>query len=47
MMAEDEPTGEEGEALHRSCRRCRRRLKNPKAMKAGYGKVCAKKIREI
>ena len=46
-MAEAEPSGEGGEALHRSCRRCHRQLKNPKAMKAGYGKVCAKKIREI
>ncbi len=46
-MPEDEHTGEGGEELHRSCRRCHRRLKNPEAMKAGYGKVCAKKIREI
>ena len=46
-MPEDEPTGEGGEALHMCCRRCHRRLKSPEAMKAGYGKVCAKKIREI
>ena len=29
--------------LCRYCRRCHRRLKNPRAMKIGYGKVCAKK----
>jgi len=46
-MPETEPSGEGEEALHGSCRRCHRRLKNPVAMKAGYGKVCAKKVREI
>ena len=43
-MPETEPTVEGEEALHRSCRRCHRRLKNPEAMKAGYGKSCLRKI---
>jgi hypothetical protein len=29
--------------LIRHCKRCHRKLKNPKSMKAGYGPVCAKK----
>lgn len=30
--------------LSRYCRRCHRKLKSEKAMRAGYGKVCIKKM---
>jgi hypothetical protein len=30
--------------LTRYCRRCHKKLKSEKAMRAGYGKVCAMKI---
>lgn len=29
--------------LHRYCRRCGRKLRNPDAMKLGYGRICARK----
>lgn len=32
--------------LSRYCRRCHRQLKSEKAMQAGYGRICAKKIRQ-
>ena len=32
--------------LYRYCRRCHRKLKSPVAMKAGYGKVCFRKIQQ-
>lgn len=35
-----------GEApLSRYCRRCHRKLKSEKAMRIGYGKICAQKVR--
>lgn len=36
--------GTEPPQLHRHCLRCRRKLKSEKAMRIGYGSVCAKKI---
>jgi hypothetical protein len=30
-------------SLYRYCRRCGRKLRNPDAMKLGYGRICARK----
>lgn len=30
--------------LHRYCRRCHRKLKQERAMKLGYGKICYAKV---
>ena len=35
---------ETGGSEHNHCNRCRRRLKNPKYRKIGYGAVCLRKI---
>lgn len=40
-----EVTQETGEAqLSRYCRRCHRKLRSEKALRAGYGRVCASKV---
>lgn len=39
----EEPAVERPKMIYDRCRRCRRKLSNPKAREIGYGKVCARK----
>lgn len=32
--------------LHKVCKRCGRKLKNPEYMERGYGKICWEKIQK-
>jgi hypothetical protein len=43
MTADQQQLSQPAE-LHRYCRRCHRRLKSEKSMKAGFGPVCFAKI---
>jgi hypothetical protein len=47
MTPEDQESCTESVTLTRYCRRCRRKLRDPRSMKIGYGPVCAaKEVRE-
>lgn len=43
-IEQEQPEGEQKEALTRYCRRCHRRLKSEASMKIGYGPICLKKV---
>jgi len=49
-MSEDssiiQESGVQEVQLSRYCRRCHRRLRSEKAMRLGFGAVCARKIRQ-